>query len=135
MVRLVSETVPWILVDDCELARGGISYTIETVTYLHDKYNFPDKPGFVIGDDLVSGFHRWKNHEDLLNQVILIVAHRRYREKIEVSYPHIYLQNTKLPVSSSDIRERIARGKAFRFLLPEQVYHYILSHRLYMNAQ
>lgn len=47
------------------------------------------------------------------------------------SYPFTLLQNPVLPVSSTEIRSRIACGKAFRYLVPEQVFYYIKEHKLY----
>jgi len=47
------------------------------------------------------------------------------------AYPHIYIENPMLPVSSTDIRGRISRGKSFRYLLPAAVYDYIEKNNLY----
>ena len=41
------------------------------------------------------------------------------------------LDNPLLPVSSTEIRSRIATGKAFRYLVPEAVFQYIKEHKLY----
>ena len=41
------------------------------------------------------------------------------------------LENPVLPVSSTEIRSRMANGKAFRYLVPEVVFQYIISHNLY----
>jgi nicotinate-nucleotide adenylyltransferase len=44
------------------------------------------------------------------------------------------IDNTRLPVSSSDIRSRIGAGRAYRYLVPEAVYDYIRHHHLYQDA-
>ena len=46
-------------------------------------------------------------------------------------YPHIYIENPMLPVSSTDIRRRIDEGKSFRYLVPPAVYEYIIEKGLY----
>ena len=46
-------------------------------------------------------------------------------------YPHIYIENPMLPVSSTEIRTRIAAGKSFRYLVPPAVYEYIEKNGLY----
>ncbi len=131
MMRQAVKEIAWLTVDDCEIRRGGISYTWETVLELKHKYDFPDKPGLVIGDDLVGGFHKWKYHTKLLEETEIIIARRFYEEKLSVSFPHCYLNNTILPIASSDIRERIREKRAYRFLLTESVYSYIVSKKLY----
>ncbi len=133
MVSLAVDGLEWITVDDCEIKRGGVSYSIDTIRQLERTYSFEEKPGFVIGDDLVADFHLWKDYEMLLNKVEIIVAHRMYPEKVNVPFPHQYLNNVLIPISSSDIRERIREGDAYRFLIPEKVYHYIRENKLYMD--
>lgn len=46
-------------------------------------------------------------------------------------YNHILLENALLPLSSTEIRERIANGKSFRYLVPEPIFEYIKNNRLY----
>lgn len=134
MMQQAVEEITWLTVDDCEIRRGGISYTWETVLELKRKYDFPDKPGLVIGDDLVEGFHKWKYHDKLIEETEIIIARRFSEEKLFVSFPHHYLNNTILPIASSDIRERIREKRAYRFLLPESVYSYIFSKKLYIGS-
>jgi nicotinic acid mononucleotide adenylyltransferase len=38
-------------------------------------------------------------------------------------------------ISSSDIRQRAARGSSFRYFMPENVYRLILEHQLYVAGQ
>ena len=47
------------------------------------------------------------------------------------AYPHIYIENPMLPVSSTEIRTRIAAGKSYRYLVPQAVYEYIKENGLY----
>jgi nicotinate-nucleotide adenylyltransferase len=39
-----------------------------------------------------------------------------------------------LDISATDIRRRIATGKSIRYLIPDSVYHFILTHNLYTHA-
>ena len=133
MVRRVIEDIPWLHLEDCEIKRGGVSYSIDTVKEMKEKYELNEKPGLVVGDDLIKDFHMWKDYASLLEEVQLIVAHRRYKREIEVPYPHCYLDNTVIPISSSTIREHIKKGLAFRFLIPERVYTFIQTNNLYSS--
>ncbi len=117
--------------DGCEIRRGGISYSIDTVDEIENNYEVTGKLGLVIGDDLVGGLHDWKEWEKLMERVDLLIAHRSYEERVPCSVEHSYIDNLILPISSSDIRERIRNGGAYRYLLPEAVYGYIIENGIY----
>ncbi len=119
---------------DCEISRGGISYTVDTVQYLYKTADITGKIGLVIGDDLVEGFKKWHRWEELISMVDLYVVHRKFAAEVSLDIPHTYLENLVLPLSSEDIRKRIAGGEAFRYLVPEPVYFYIKRHGLYRKS-
>lgn len=123
--------IPELVVDDCEILRGGRSYTIQTIPLIREKYDLSELPALVVGDDLLEGFSSWKDHEELVEMVNIVVAHRLFSEEVEFGYPHQYLHNLILPVSSSGIRERVASGRAFRHIVPESVFRYIQKNMLY----
>ncbi|MFP4179803.1 MAG: nicotinate (nicotinamide) nucleotide adenylyltransferase [Spirochaetaceae bacterium] len=123
------------VVDSCEIQRGGVSYTIDTIDQINENYNVTGKPGLVIGDDLVDGFQKWKEWETLIEKVDLIVAHRSYREEVSCEFAHTYLNNLILPISSSDIRARVEKGLSFRYFVPESVFSYIEENKVYGTAE
>ncbi len=131
MLQLAVEGNKRFLVDDCEIVRGGRSYTVETIPEINERYHPEGRVGFIIGDDLVSGFSSWRSHKTLAGMVDLIVAHREFQERVEFEFPHRYADNLLLPISSSDIRERIAAGKAFQHIVPDPVFRYIERYELY----
>ncbi len=135
MLKLAVESIPQFVVDTCEIERGGISYTIDTIRYLASKYSTREKIGVIIGDDLVEGFSDWKEPDQICNLATLIVAHRKHSARVSFSYSHQYIDNVVFPLSSSDIRKRIRDGKSVRFLLPDVVWKYIEEHRLYQKMQ
>ncbi|MDA3938714.1 MAG: nicotinate (nicotinamide) nucleotide adenylyltransferase [Spirochaetia bacterium] len=119
------------LVDLCEIERGGISYMQDTVKTIKEKYKISGKVGLFIGDDLIRGLSKWYNVDELLNNVDIVVAHRDSELELTTSVNHRYLSNVSIQISSSEIRNRIRAGKAFRYLIPESVYNYILKKELY----
>lgn len=119
------------IIDLCEIERGGVSYMIDTVKAVKSKYEVTGRTGLFIGDDLISGMKDWHNVEELLDVVDIVVAHRDSESKLETSLTHRYLNNVNIHISSSDIRERVKTGRAFRYLLPEKVYNYVLEKDLY----
>ena len=119
------------IVDEGEIERGGPSYSIDTVTSLIPRYGIEGEPGFVIGDDLVAGFPTWKDVDELVRIVDLIVARRILAGPVPLAHPHRTVMNTVLPISSSEIRRRIGEGRSVRYLLPDAVLDYIRDKTLY----
>ena len=135
MLRTAVKAIPHFTVDTCEIDRGGISYTIDTVRLLSAKYSVEDKLGLIIGDDLLDGFSKWKDPGRLSRLTTLIVAHRYHAAQRPFPYPHQYIDNVTFPLSSSDIRNRIREDKSVRYLLPDAVWKYIEKNHLYQKPQ
>lgn len=124
---------PRFIVDDCELKRGGISYSVETLAHVMEAWAPEGKPGFVIGDDLAEGFGTWRNPARICELADLIVA-RRGGASFKLDFPYKRAHNMILPISSTDIRTRIASGKPWRRLVPTATANYIESHGTYRVA-
>jgi len=133
MTRLAVMDHPLYIVDDCEIARGGLSYTLETLRHVVAAYTPDGKPGLVIGDDLAAGFGSWRDPEGICGLADLIVA-RRGGTSPELSYGYRKADNMLLPISSTDIRSRISNGRPWRWLVPLPVARYIEDHELYGNS-
>lgn len=133
MLGLAVKGNPKLKVDDCEIRRGGVSYSIDTVRYVKEKFGLREKPGLILGDDLVPGFHSWKEWERLIDEAQIIIARRGPEPGIEADFPHTLIENPVLPVSSSYIREQVRLGGAFRYLVTESVYSYINRRNLYAD--
>ena len=134
MLRLATKDNPYFEVDDCELKRKGISYTIDTIYDLESRYQdkIEGKIGLIIGDDLLAGFDSWHLAETLALRVRLIVGRRNSSVlPLESTFPYSPLSNSILPISSSDIRNRIKNNKSWRYLVPDSVFQYINDRNLY----
>ena len=125
MLRLALAGFDWACIEDCELRRGGVSYTYDTVEFLEQKYaasgefdkNRDGKLGLVIGADLVAGFTHWYRAEELAAKVDIILARRNLDtpcDKPEFAYYE--LKHPYVDVSSSEIRDAVhkAAGKVPR---------------------
>jgi len=119
------------LVDDCELRRSGVSYTIDTVDDIERRYLPEGRLGLIIGEDLVSGFSTWQRAAELASRVDIILATRPGYACAEFAYPHRRLENAALSVSSSSVRSLIERGEPWRFLVPEAAGSRIRERGLY----
>ncbi|MGO9307483.1 MAG: nicotinate (nicotinamide) nucleotide adenylyltransferase [Spirochaetia bacterium] len=131
MLRLAVSGNDRFIVDTGDIDRGGPSYSIETISSLIPRHGLEGRPGFVIGDDLVAGLPSWKNVDELVRIVDLVVARRTREGPLDLPYPHRVVTNTVLPISSSEIRRRIREGRSVRYLLPDAVLAYIGDNNLY----
>ncbi len=133
MVRLAIAGNPRFDVDTCELERGGISYTYDTIACLTEKYagRLEGRLGLVMGDDLVEGFEEWGHYRELPEIADIILARRVCADgtgRRDFPYRHIELDNSILPVSSSQIRIAGSTGAgSWRYLVPESVFRYIIG--------
>ncbi len=134
MLRLAVEGYDVIL-ETCELAREGISYSIDTVRYVRSHYQLDGPPSLVLGDDLFESFTTWKDAEELSRLAELLVAHRKYPHELPSPWPHRYLDNKLIDVSSTEIRERVRDRRAWRALVPTAVAQYIQDNRLYEGTR
>lgn len=131
MLSIALEGLSDVSVETCEIYRQGISYSIDTVRCLKKIYNLSEPPGLVLGDDLFSSFADWKDASLLSQEASLIVAHRLYKDKLKSSFPHRYLDNIIIDVSSTYLRDRLKKGLPVNLLIPERVITYIKSKNLY----
>ena len=122
-------------VSDCEIVRGGVSYTIDTVRLLSEELTTADRLGVIVGEDLLPGLDSWKESELLFTSCDLLLASRgcERRDRDDISYRR--LDNPDFPVSSSEIRARIRAGRPYRFLVPPEVYAYIERNGLYRTPE
>ncbi len=131
MIHLAAKVLDNAFVSDCEGARKGISYSIDTVRFLKAHFCGNEKPGLLIGDDLVPGFKYWHKVEELVHEADVIICHRDKSRPIVFPWPHRYMENPPFPLSSSEIRKKIRSGEDASSFLPPGVYEYILKEGLY----
>jgi nicotinate-nucleotide adenylyltransferase len=102
------------------------SYTIDTLTYLQEKY--PRREFVLIGGgDMLPSLHKWKNYHALLDMYKIYLYPRPGVTPTPFDN-HPSIVHTKAPlvdISSSFIRQAIKEGKNMRHFLPEKVWKYI----------
>jgi nicotinate-nucleotide adenylyltransferase len=109
---------PRLALDDLEIRREGVSYTVDTIAELIRRYRPEGKPALILGDDLARDFHRWKNAGEIADMAELIIARRLSSEPLSFPYPYRGLNNDIMDLSSGMIRERIRQGGQWRSLVP-----------------
>jgi nicotinate-nucleotide adenylyltransferase len=118
---------------DIEFSLPLPSYTIDTLTYLQEKY--PDKEfTIIIGEDNLKNFHKWKNYQAILDYYRIFVYPRPNSEKSELLKKEnvIMIQAPMIEISSSFIRENIRKNKSIRYLLPDKVREEIEKNAYYL---
>ena len=118
---------------DVEFHMPKPSYTVDTMAYLSEKH--PDHEFIlIIGEDNLVHFHKWKNHQAILDHYGLYVYPRPnvVTEKIRVQHENIhYVESPMLDISATFIRDSIKNNRSVRYLLPESVVGYIASKHFY----
>jgi nicotinate-nucleotide adenylyltransferase len=135
MCQLAVEDVDGLAVCDIELERGGLSYTVDTLTSMRASH--PDAAlTLIVGADTAATINSWREPERLLELAQLAVAaragaaRRRVLDVLEGARVR-FLEMPTISVSSSLVRERVARGEAVEELVGPAVARYIDEHRLY----
>jgi len=140
MCRLLFEQLPDVLVDEGEIRRSGPSYTVDTLEGLHAQ-----RPGarmmLLLGQDQAAGLPQWHRAEELPRLAIIWVAVRPDQTgqvapldpELTARFSLQTLPMAAQAVSSTDIRERLARRQSTQALLTEPVARYIDQHHLYQT--
>lgn len=144
---------PRLDVSDDELMAEGPSYTADTLERLHARGLAASQIFFIIGADAFAEIATWKRYPEVLDLAHFVVVSRP-GHRIEAlqarlpalaarmrlagedgrtsAHPSIQLLQAPTPgVSSTIVRERLARGEAITGLVPPLVEAHILKHRLY----
>ena len=114
------------------------SYTIDTLTYLSEKYN-KNKFCLVMGEDNLNTLHKWKNAGELVAEYPIYVYPRRDSLKPESTLldqlllkAEIHPVNAPLmEISGTFIRNGIKNGRDLSYFLPAAVWNYIREMNFY----
>ena len=135
MLKLSIEDDKRFSFDDYELKSEGISYTIKTLNYLYENYDIDGKIVLIIGADLIKDFHKWKEPEKISELANIVAVNREESDNLDKENIEKYnikiIIAPRIDISSTLIRERIKKNKAFRYFLNDKVYNYIISNKLY----
>lgn len=131
-----------------ELERGRVSYTVETLEELRAQHPH-DTLDWIIGDDNLAQLLEWKSLDrifDFANFVVLsrsggeaippVLSNRVVDAATRPTHGTIsFAANATVPVSSTEIRQRVQSGEAIDHLVPPPVSRYIHHYGLYRKGQ
>ena len=131
MLAAAIEGDPRFAIDDCEIRREGVSYTVHTLEDIIERYLPTGKPYLLIGDDLAADFPKWRDSERILEQAEIVIARRLNDKPKDYPYPHKTIKNETMDVSSQKIRELIKSGSNWETHIPPSVSNIIKERKLY----
>jgi nicotinate-nucleotide adenylyltransferase len=131
LVQLAIEDNAKFRASNVEFSLPKPSYTIDTLTYLTEKFPL-ETFSVVMGSDSFSNIHRWKNYEQLVSQYSFIVYNRpgfpisdTYGARLQV------VDAPLLEISSTFIRKQIKEKRSVRYVLPNKVREYVENSNYY----
>jgi nicotinate-nucleotide adenylyltransferase len=132
LLRLALAGKAWCEVDDQELNRGGVSYSIDTVRDYHRRF-LDAEIFYLIGGDHVQKLPSWREAEELARLAQFVVVPRP--GQTEIPFPKPFhgraLKGFPLGVSSSQIRARVKGGQPIDHLVTATVAEAIRGSGLY----
>ncbi len=124
-----------IRASNIEFSMPQPSYTVDTLAYLSDKYP-QNSFSLIMGEDNLASFHKWKNDQKIIKNHDIYVYRR---SGVDNDYPYKshprvrFVDAPLLNISASYIRDNIRLGKSVRYLVPDAVYAYLETSKLYRS--
>ena len=145
MTRLAIADDPAFELCPIETARPGPSYTVDTVTELLRRYPSATRLILIMAADSLLQMDSWREPDRLLSLVEWAVGPRpgaegpsraALRARFGAAAQRIHLlSGPALDVSSTQVRQRVAAGRAIRYLVPRSVEELIRERGLYRERR
>jgi nicotinate-nucleotide adenylyltransferase len=133
LLRLALAGRPTWELDEQELRRGGVSYTVDTLRDYARR--FPaDSLHYLIGADHVPSLPKWREAAELARLARFVVVPRPGEPPaaLPAGFAGVVLHGFPLGVSASQVRERVRAGLPIDLLTPAAVAEAIRNNRLYL---
>ncbi len=131
LVQLAVEDDQRLRAIDVEFKLPRPSYTIDTLTYLQEKYP-AHQFSLIMGSDSFQNLPRWKNFALLIKNYPFIIYRRpAFPVNDTLGAKLVVLDAPLLEISATDIRDNIKEGRTIRYLVPDKVRDEIETNRYY----
>jgi nicotinate-nucleotide adenylyltransferase len=130
-------------VSTMEIDRGGISYTVETLTAIHEQHPNAEL-FFLMGSDSLRDLPTWREPDKICQLAVPLIVHRRgapqpelegLREFVDAERLQLIrdcqVESPIIELSSTEVRRRICLRQSIRFRTPRAVEQYISTQQLY----
>ena len=134
LVQLAVEPEPKLKAVDIEFRLPRPSYTVNTLTWLQEKYP-PNEFAIILGSDSLQNLSKWKNYQFILDHYPIYVYERPgHPPDHPFKNAHINILHAPLlEISATHIRKNIKSGKSVRYLMPDKVLEEIERNGYYRN--
>ena len=136
MVKLAISNNPNFEYSDADIVRKGVSYTIDTILDIKQKYGLKNgEVYYLIGSDSLIDLKNWKDSKEILKECNVIVAIRPGFRPSDI--PHWILQEVhfanipRFELSSTKIRSRWVKDLTIRYMVTLPIWEYINKNNLY----
>jgi nicotinate-nucleotide adenylyltransferase len=134
LVKLAIEDELKLKASNIEFKLPRPSFTIDTLTYLAEKYPIHSF-SIVLGSDGFQNINKWKNAEAILKHYPILVYKRPGFEITDNYGADVNIQDAPLlEISSTGIRKLLKEKKSIRYLVPDNVKKEIELHQYYTSA-
>ena len=129
--RLVADDTRFAA-DPIEIERGGLSYTVETLRALRERFTSDNALALVLllGADAAATLPQWREPDVVASLAEVVVLNRAVGAGIPASTARV-IDTRRVDVSSTEIRARVRAGQSIHGFVPEPVAAYIEGRRLY----
>ena len=145
MLLAALEPYPEFCVDRYEIDSARVSYTVDTLRFFRERYP-KDELFLILSSETFNDLPHWRDPAEICRYASIIVAKRAGYPAPDFEAMRPFVSDAQIDefrsqlitmplmeVSSSLIRERVAKGEGIRFLAPDSVVDYIIANRLYQN--
>lgn len=144
MCRLAAASIPGFSVSEIEVARAEPSYTVLTLRYFADSLPPGTELVLLVGEDNLPLLHTWRQAREILALATIAVMPRPVAEPVDLGPLAAALGNEtarqlaaglvpapRIPISATEIRERVRTGQSIAGLVPASIARYIAEAGLY----
>jgi len=134
MVRALVDADSRFDVSTIEIDRGGLSYTVDTLTALSEQWPHAEL-FWLVGADAIETFSKWREPRRIAELATIVVL-QRAGEGMSQNLDSLpgsprMVSSRRIDISSTEIRERVRAGKSIRGFVPDAVAELITAERLY----
>jgi nicotinate-nucleotide adenylyltransferase len=147
MIELAIAGHEGFVVSRYEVQRGGVNYTVDTLTHFHQQENPDAELFFLMGADMLYDLPNWRDARRVCQLATPVVVSRAGAEPVDfgglagIASPERVEQfrghQVEMPqigISSTQVRQRVAAGQSIRYRVPRAVEIFIATHGLYQEG-
>ena len=137
MTVIATASNPRFSVSRIDIDRGGPTYTIDTLRDLRAERGDEAELFFITGADALEQIMSWQDVNELFKLAHFVGCTRPGHRLTGHGLPEDRVSLVEIPalaISSTNCRQRVARGEPIWYLVPDGIVQYIAKRRLYRRS-